>query len=135
MRHPAQIFTVVTMGFLSFLLGCSRSDVKLVEGGLYYTQNENNSYRVFKILKIDDGGVHVRLYSNQFLTPPTRVDESTLYMAGVDREPNETLGMGHAPISKQSFATWKAAFLQQSTVQDDELEGYKMWSDANGGYF
>jgi hypothetical protein len=123
------------MGLLSFLLGCSQSSSGLVEGGFYYTRNDNGSYSVMKILKLDDGGVHVRLYSNQFPSPPSQVDESTLYMAGVDRKPNETLGMGHAPVSKKSFAGWKAIFFQQSAVKDDELEGYKMWLEAKGGYF
>ena len=123
------------MGFLSLLLGCSPSGPKLVEGGLYYTKNDNGSYSVMKILKLDDGGVHLRLYSNQFRTPPRNVDESKLYMVGVDRKPNETLGMGHAPISKRSFEQWKATFFQQSSVKQDELEGYKMWLKAKGGYF
>jgi hypothetical protein len=135
MRHHAHILTLIAMSLLSFLLGCSQSGPKLVEGGLYYTQNENGSYSVLKILKLDDGGVHVRLYSNQFSTPPAKVDESILYMVGVDRKPNETLGMGHAPISKQSFVGWKAVLFQQSAVKDDELEGYKMWLEAKGGYF
>ncbi len=135
MKHRPHIFTLLTMGLLSFLLSCSQSGSKLVEGGLYYTQNENGSFSVMKILKLDDGGVHLRLYSNQFSTPPANVDESTLYMAGVDRKPNETLGMGHAPISKRSFEGWKAVFFQQSTVKDEELEGYKMWLEAKGGYF
>ena len=125
--------TFLAMSLLSILFGCSRS--KLVEGGLYYTQNENASYSVLKILKLDDQGVHVRLYSNQFSSPPTKVDESALYMAGVDHKPNETLGMGHVPLSKKSFAGWKATFFQQSTVKDEELEGYKMWLEAKGGYF
>jgi hypothetical protein len=73
--------------------------------------------------------------ATKFPTPPAKVDESTLYMVGVDRKPNQTLGMGHAPISKRSFAGWKATFFQQSTVKDDELEGYKMWLEARGGYF
>lgn len=135
MTHRTRIFALVTMSFLGFLLGCSQSGSKLVEGGLYYIQNQNGSYSVLKILKVDDGGVHVRLYSNQFSTPPTKVDESRLYMAGVDRKPDETLGMGHAPISKRSFAGWKAVFFQESVVKDDELEEYKMWLDAKGGYF
>lgn len=123
------------MGFLSFLFGCTQSSPRHVEGGLYYTQNENGSYSVLKILRLDDGGVHVRLYSNQFSTPPAKVDEGTLYMVGVDRKPNETLGMGHAPISRQSFQGWQAVYFQQSAVKPDELEGYKMWVEANGGYF
>jgi hypothetical protein len=135
MKCHRHILTLLTVSLLSFFLGCSQSGSNLVGGGLYYTRNENGSYSVLKILKLDDGGVHVRLYSNQFPKPPAKVDESTLYMVGVDRKPNETLGMGHAPISKRSFAGWKAVFFQQSTVKDDELEGYKMWLDAKGGYF
>ena len=56
-------------------------------------------------------------------------------MAGIDHKPDESLGMGHLPVSRQSFATWNAAFVQQSTVTPEELEGYEMWRDAEGGYF
>jgi hypothetical protein len=121
------------MGLLAFLFGCSRQ--RLVEGGLYYTPGESGGYSVLKILKLDDGGVHVRLYSNHFSEPPVKIDESTLYMAGMKRKPGESMGMGHAPISKKSFAGWHALFVQQSTVKEEELEGYKMWLDAKGGYF
>jgi hypothetical protein len=124
---------LLTMGVLSFLFGCSRE--KLVEGGLYYTPAETGGYSVLKILKVDDGGVHVRLYSNPFAEPPKKIEESTLYLAGMDRKPGESLGMGHAPISKKSFEGWKAVFVQQSAVKEEELEGYKMWLEAKGGYF
>ena len=43
--------------------------------------------------------------------------------------------MGHCPVSKKSFLSWGATFVQQSTVSAEELEGYKMWLDAKGGYF
>jgi hypothetical protein len=124
---------LVLMGLLSFLFGCSRNT--LVEGGLYYTPGEKGGYSVLKVLKLDDGGVHVRLYSNQFAEPPTKMDESTLYMAGMNRKPNEQMGMGHAPISKKSFGGWKAVFIQQAAVKKEELEGYEMWLEAKGGYF
>ena len=120
------------MALLASLFGCARP--KWVEGGLYYTR-DNDGYHVLKILKVDDHGFHVRLYSNQFPEPPKKIDESTLYMAGVDHKPNERLGMGHCPVSKKSFLSWGAAFVQQSTVSAEELEGYKMWLDAKGGYF
>jgi len=126
-------FVVLAMSLFAFLFGRSRSE--LVEGGLYYTRNDNGSYSVLKILKLDEQGVHIRLYSNQFPTPPARLDESVLLMAGVNRKPNETLGMGHAPISRKSFQGWRATFFQQSKVTTEELEGYKMWLGAKGGYF
>ncbi len=121
------------MGLLSSLFGLRRP--KWVEGGLYSTLSEDGSYSVLKILKMDDHGFHVRLYSNQFAEAPSKVDESALYMVGMDRKPNERLGMGHIPVSKKSFSSWGATFLQQSAVSQEELEGYKMWLEDKGGYF
>jgi len=129
MKHLA----LMAMSILTLLTGCSRSGP--VEGGLYFIHNDTGSYSVIKILKVDNGGVHVRLYSNQFPTPPDKVDESTLYLAGMDRKPDESLGMGHVPLSTKTFAGWHATFFQQSIVKEDELDGYKMWLDAKGGYF
>lgn len=107
----------------------------LVEGGLYSTRDEKGAYAVIKILKLDDVGVHIRLYSNQFTEHPTTLDESTLYMAGVDHGPNESLGMGHLPVSRESFAQWGARFIKTVDVTEDELDGYAMWKEASGGYF
>lgn len=111
------------------------SEEKLVEGGLYVISRKVDGYQVVKILKLDEGGVHIRLYSNVYPQPPTNVDESVLYMAGMERKPDEEMGMGHLPISHASFAGWHARFVQQSTVSKEELEGYAMWKEANGGYF
>jgi hypothetical protein len=121
------------MGLFSRLVGGSRP--QWIEGGLYSTPGENGGFGVLKILKTDEGGVHVRLYSNQFPDLPVNIDEAALYMAGMDRQPDETLGMGHLPVSHQSFATWNATFVQQSSITEDELEGYRMWEEAKGGYF
>ena len=107
---------VLAMGWFGTWFGCAKPASGPREGGLYYTQNEDGSCSVLKILKLDDSGVHVRLYSNAFTAPPANVDESTLYIAGINRKPNENLGMGHAPISKRSFEQWKAVYFQQSTV-------------------
>lgn len=118
-----------------FAVCCWSPEPQLVEGGLYVTPAENGGYSALKILKLDAGGVHVRLYSNVFSSVPTSIDDSLLYMAGIDHKPEEALGMGHAPISKQSFASWDVRFVQQSTVTPEELEGYEMWREAKGGYF
>ena len=128
-----KFYQIILMSILAFLLGCSSSGIK--EGGLYYIKNETGTYSVLKVLKTDSKGVHIRLYSNQFASPPNKIDESTLYLAGIDKKPSETLGMGHLPISKRGFEDWHPTFFQQSSVKDEELEGYKTWLDAKGGYF
>ncbi len=120
------------------LVGCSRSgggSSGLKEGGIYSFKNDNGSYSVLKILKIESGGLHIRIYSNQFDAPPTQVDESTLVIAGMDHKPNQILGQADLPILKQRFEDYKAVFVQQSTVKADELEGYKTWKAAGGKYF
>jgi hypothetical protein len=86
-------------------------------------------------LKVEGAGLHIRVYSNQFDAPPTQVDESKLYMAGLNHKPNEILGQEDLPITNASFDAWKATFVQQSTVKADELEGYNVWKKAGGKYF
>ncbi len=131
------IITVLT-ALLSLLVGCSGSggsSTTLKEGGIYSFKNDNGAYSVLKILKVEGEGLHIRIYSNQFDAPPTQVDERTLTVAGMDHKPNEILGQADLPILKERFDNYKAAFVQQSTVKDDELQGYKTWKAAGGKYF
>ena len=120
---------------VSALTGCSSKTGDLKEGGLYAFKADNGSYSVMKLLKVESGGVHVKIYSNQFDSPPTQVDESKLYLAGLNHKPDETLGVADAPISGETFQNYKATFVQQSTVTPEELEGYNIWKKANGKYF
>ena len=124
------LLLAVALGVTS---GCSHQEWK--EGGLYSVESEGSGYAVAKILKLDPGGVHIRLYSNQFPTRPPDVDASTLYMAGINHTPNEQLGMGHLPLSRASFQNWKPVQIKVVSVNADELEGYKIWKESGGGYF
>jgi len=127
------LLRLLIMGLISLLFGCSRSNA--VEGGLYCTPGDNGGYHALKILKVDQGGVHIRGYSNYFPTVPSQIDEKSLYLAGTDYKPPETLGLGHLPLSRETFASWKPVFIQQSTVTAEELDGYEEWKKGHGGYF
>lgn len=105
------------------------------EGGLYASRQDDGTYAIVKILKLDESGVHVRVYSNRFDTIPETLDENELYMAGVDHGSDEQLGLGHLPLSRTSFVAWQARFIKVVDVTESELEGYRVWLDANGGYF
>jgi hypothetical protein len=125
--------------FFASLFGASAASPTLVtqwtEGGLYVIPKENGAFVLLKILKVDDQGVHVRIFSNVYSMPPTHVDESALYLTGMNDREEGQLGMGHLPISIQSFSGWNAKFIQQSQVAEEELDGYQMWLEAKGGYF
>jgi hypothetical protein len=135
MRARVKPLIAVVCAVLVMLTACGGRIEKPVEGGLYSTSNENGSYSVLKVLKVDDKGVHVRVYSNQFPQRPTTIDETTLYMVGTNRRSNETLGVGHTALSHSSFAGWGAKLIKVVPVKNEELEGYKLWLDAKGGYF
>lgn len=106
-----------------------------IEGGLYSTRVDDRIYGVLKILKIDNAGVHVRQYSNQFKVRPASLDPDTLFMAGIQREVGVKLGLGHTPVSHETFANWDIQFIQVEPTSREELEDYECWKEEGGGYF
>lgn len=106
------------------------------EGGLYAVRNEDGSFSVIKILVLDDAGVHIRAYSNRFPESPRDLNPDSLYITDGDRKPGDSLGIGHLPIMAETFASWKPTYLQRGAeVVEGDLDGYRMWQEARGGYF
>jgi len=99
-------------------------------GGLYMVF-DSGEYRVVKVLALDDTGVHVRVYKNKFPVCETDVDERQLTLGTIHDK--DGFGMGHLPLSRKAFHAWRPAFIKQSTVADNELDGYKMWKESGGG--
>lgn len=116
--------------------GCSKSGAKLVEGSVCAIPREDGGFQIVKVLAIDERGVHLRMYSDRFESIPARVDERGLSMKGPDRAENEYPGMGHIPLSNETFSDWGAIPVQVSAVLPEELEGYEIWrTDERAGYF
>lgn len=101
-------------------------------GGLYSTDDGKGQFNVVKILMLEPDVVHLRIYKEQFPSRPTTVDPNSLTVGKLgDKE----FSIGHLPLSPRSFASWKPIFMSQQVVQDSELEGYRLWKEANGGVF
>ena len=100
------------------------------EGALYVTAAEK-SYQILKVLKFEGAIVHVRLYKNRFDEIPARVDPAILTL-GTIHDP-DGFGMGHLPLSYNTFLGWKPQFLQPGLVLPDELDGYEMWKQTSDG--
>lgn len=114
-----------------------RSITEIKQGYFYALPREEGGYNVLKVLKTDDIGVHIRLYSNVYPNVPDSLNIEELYLASLEEQSEQMdLGMGHLPISFDSFMTWQAVPLNQfEPVSAEQLEGYKMWQEAEGGYF
>ena len=109
------------------LAACSRRSgetEEIVLGGLYASKSEDGTFRVAKVLAVDDVAVHVRIYKNRFNTLPQNLDTSALSLGGLG-DP-EGFGIGHAPLAKKGWLNSRV-FLKKEPVKDEELEGYRYY--------
>jgi hypothetical protein len=106
----------------------------LLVGGLYsIVQGSAGSFRVMKLLVAEGEVVHVRVYKQSFKERPAQVDAASLTLGGISDE--DGFGIGHLPLSAGAFNRWQPVLIQQSTVEEEELEGYREWKAAGGGVF
>ena len=104
-----------------------------IPGALYSVDDGEGHFRVAKVLDVDETGVHIRLYKNKFSTRPVQVQPATLDLGSI-HDP-DGFGMGHMPLSYSAFLAWEPTFLTAQGLDEDELEGYRYWQEAQGGYF
>jgi hypothetical protein len=103
------------------------------EVGGIYTVWSQGTYRAVKILSMDDGGVHVRLYANTFPERHATIDPAVLTLDAGDA--GSFRAVGHMPLVRSSFLAMGPKLITSAPVTDAELEGYRMWAEAKGGYF
>lgn len=114
-----------------------KSTHEIKEGCYYAILHRSKGFTVVKTLVKDNFGVHITMFSNIFDNIPYNLKPSKLFIAS----PNETsdsaaLGIESIPVSFNSLKTWQLIDIGLcEAVSKDELEGYEMWKEANGGYF
>ncbi|MGH2922318.1 MAG: hypothetical protein ACRDKU_09655 [Gaiellaceae bacterium] len=77
------------------------------------------NYRVVKILVVEDGLVHLRLYANRFRERPFTIDPSELRLA-----------VEHVPLEAQDFAAWIPGVIGYEPVEPEELARFEIWQSA-----
>jgi hypothetical protein len=116
--------------------GCNRIHSNMDQwrvGGLYSTEDGKGQFGVVKVLVLEPDAVHVRIYQQTFSSRPTSIDPASLTLGKFDDK--RGFSIGHLPLSRTTFASWKPVFVSQQSVSEEELEGYKMWKEAKGGLF
>jgi hypothetical protein len=126
-RVLANAVTALALGLMA--LGCgARSEWK--PGGLYSVDNGDGSFGIAKVLAIDPGVISVRMYKQSYAKRPQKVEPASLSLGSVD-DP-DGFGIGHMPLDEETFASWKPALLVVVSVEEVELDGYRMWQEASG---
>lgn len=105
---------------------------RLEAGALYAINDGEGQFRIAKLLALDEGGVHVRVYRELFDAPPAAVNPDQLTLGAVD-DPDGS-GMGHLPLTREMFLGWDPEFLSSGAVDSEELAAYAIWKAGGGGY-
>lgn len=98
----------------------------IVVGGLYATRDKDGSYRIVKVLVVDEFAVHLRSYATRFQQLPTQVRSADLSMGGLGRP--EGFGIGHFPLAREGFDREERVLVGRESAADDELDGYRIWA-------
>ncbi len=93
---------------------------------------EGARYAIAKLLHVQIRGVHVRLYSDRFDIPPDTLNPWSLRL---DRYDAPNFSYGHTPMSRPTFAQTEPAYQRLAMCSVEELDGYRMWKEARGGFF
>ena len=102
--------------FFDWLEALAKAPPLARPGGVYACDGGNDDFSVVKVLAVQDGAVHARLYKERFATRPQAVDPAML-----------TIAIGHVPLALEGFAGWHPILLAREPVVDAELEGYRQW--------
>lgn len=92
-------------------------------------------YAAAKILKADRSGVHLCIYADRWIVPPDHVDPWALASGTTETMDRGIFALSHIPLSHKAFARMEPRFDRLAMLGPDEVEGYRVWREAEGGYF
>ena len=102
------------------------SETSPVVGGVYASQTADRTYRITKVLVAEDGIVHVRMYAERFAELPKSAASSDLSLGSIGSAAG--FGIGHAPMALEGFLAEPRVLLGVEPVDEEELEGYRIWA-------
>ena len=101
-------------------------------GGIYSIWAQG-TFRAAKLLAADDRGVHLRVYANTSPDRPIEVDPASLTLDS--SHDGSAQAVGHMPVVRAGFLAMGPKLVATAPVTDEELDGYRVWAEAKGGYF
>ena len=80
---------------------------------------------IVKVLVVEPGIIHLRVYKNKFSSRPKSIQTNDLSLGRIGQEGG--FGVGHMPLDIDGFKDWKPELLVNEEVDDRELDGYNIW--------
>jgi hypothetical protein len=99
--------------------------------GAYYSLVDGDRFSIAKVLKLEPGIVHVRIYQQHFQQRPRAIDPGALTLGTI--HDIDRLGIGHLPLRLGTFIDHEPVFLAHAEVKPEELQGYNLWKETADG--
>ena len=103
------------------------------EGGIYAIREGRLRWGYLKVLRCDSQTVHIAYYTQKSWLIPRTIEARKLG-TGVMRN-GKLGGIGHMPFTRAGFEAWPLNQIGFASVGKEELEGYQIWLDEEGGVF
>lgn len=120
--------TFALLGAMLYSLNClaAKNEEKAmnieIQWGAYYLTEEDNQYRVFRLLDFNRFAYHAAIFKETFTTKPTKDEILQL-----------TPFIGHAPIdAKNLLQEDSIRLLASSPLKKEDLEGYRYYLEEQG---
>lgn len=129
-----KILTAIAIVFVLglCLISCSREkNTEIKEGGIYSINSGDGDIGIVKVLVHEEETIHIRIYKDRFKQRPKKINPKKLTLGSIN-DPDGGFGIGHLPIRTSEFLSWIPKLAVESSVTEDELEGYKMWKEGSG---
>ena len=84
----------------------------------------DGTFNVAKVLAVDDRGLHVRVYAEQFAARPTQVPEVLEVGSPYD---GAAFGVGHIPVTVAQWERWEPELLGTAPLEEDDLVDLHRW--------
>lgn len=120
--------TLTLLGAMLYSLNClaAKDEKKAmdieIQWGAYYLTEEDNQYRVFRLLDLNRYAYHAAIFKETFTTRPTKDEILQL-----------TPFIGHAPIDAKTLLQEESIQLLAATpLKKEDLEGYRYYLEEQG---
>jgi hypothetical protein len=101
------------------------NDEKIKAGSICTVENGDGKFGVVKVLVINDKEAHVKVYKNEYDKRPAKIDIKILSIGSINDK--DGFGIGHIPLERKEFNSWKPISIGYEKVTKADLEGYEIW--------
>lgn len=108
------------------IFGCSTTSYK--PGDIYSVDDGKGKIGIVKVLVVEPGVIHLRIYKNKFDSRPQTIDTKELSPGRLGEEGG--FGIGHIRLDINGFKDWGPELLTTEKVNEDELDGYNIWKES-----